>query len=432
MNVKKLRSGKTRILTMVAALLTCSLLGACSDVGDASGAAETGNVKERGVQAGAEAQTRSRAEAQTNAGAEEAAADAKATDGNGLIDVIILPDDSAGEAESGAPAEGKGSDDAGIPGGNAGAEEDITTVSEENEILLVNRRTNFAWGHYDGGWFIDAQGGFYFFDFNDTYPGFGGEEDLSFIERLRIIRDHCESERFFGAEFVKQVQKLGEDLSAEDEFDQKHMMYDYGQDTLYFWQPKTQELLKCESHGDVEYTPKNESAQKIVKLFEDELERLASESGENNAEFSEGEYYLTPTVYSRTDSHVLELEVKKDVADLVAGNWIMTGPEQLKVFAEKSGIGVDSILEQIDENAQGNAIYFVQAEGPEEAAGHGKIEAFGIFGKRIDFTFEEKNGQTNGQNGLCRVVAVSKKKFTKDLTGFTDLEGNLWKYFGSH
>ena len=421
MKLKKLRNGKRKVLMMVAALFACSLLGACSDAGDASGGA--GSVKERGAQTQVEIQTQSRAEAQADA--EDAADAAEVTDESNVIKVVILPEDGAGEAESGAPTEGKGSGDAGIPGGNSGAKEDVKVVSEENEILLVNRRTNFAWGHYDGGWFIDAQGRVFSFNFNDMYPGHGGEEDLSFIERLKIIRDNCESERFFSVEFVKQVQELGENLSAEDEFDQEHVMYDYGQDTLYFWQPKTQELLKCESYGDVEYTPKNESAQKIVKLYEEELERLMKEAGEGSSKPKED--YPTPTVYSRTDGHVLELEAK-DVAGY-AGNWILTDPEQLKAFAKKSGIGVDSLLEQLNENARDNVLFFVQAEGPEDAASHGKIKAFGIFGKSVDFVFEEKNGETDGQKGLCRVIAVSKTRFWMELTNYVDLEGNEWKYF---
>jgi hypothetical protein len=149
------------------------------------------------------------------------------------------------------------------------------------------------------------------------------------------------------------------------------------------------------------------------------------EAGEGSSKPKED--YPTPTVYSRADGCMTELEVK-DVGEW-AGNWILADPEQLEAFAEKSGIAVDSILEQMQENARGNVLYFVQAESPEEAGSHGRIEAFGIFGKRIDFVFDGQNGQESDQMGLCRVIAVSKNKFQKDLTGVTDLEGNNWKYF---
>ena len=99
MKLKKLRTGKRKVLMMIAALLACSMLGACSDVGDAAGTAGTGSVKERGAQTQGEAQTHDRAEA------EEATDAVEAPDGNGSIEVIILPDDDAGDAEGGRDAD---------------------------------------------------------------------------------------------------------------------------------------------------------------------------------------------------------------------------------------------------------------------------------------------------------------------------------------
>lgn len=153
-------------------------------------------------------------------------------------------------------------------------------VVPEHEILLVSRRLNRAWGYQDQGYFIDTDGCVYSFDFGNSPVETKDGESLSFIERLEAIRESTECEPVFDMEFVKQISALGANLSADDEFEKISARCDYGQHTLFFYQPETKELFKCKSLGDYDYIPKNESAAKIAKLLEETIARMAREAPE--------------------------------------------------------------------------------------------------------------------------------------------------------
>jgi len=141
-------------------------------------------------------------------------------------------------------------------------------VIPEHEILLVYRRTNYAWGACNRGYIIDTDGCFYEFDYvHDGYGTIAGD-GVSFVDYLEYVIENTKGMPAFDQEFVKQVYALGADLSADDQFEETYEMCDYGQETLLFYRPETKELLKCESKGDTHYKPKNESAAKIAQLFE--------------------------------------------------------------------------------------------------------------------------------------------------------------------
>ena len=88
----------------------------------------------------------------------------------------------------------------------------------------------------------------YGFDFS-RYPTYMpyDENALTFVECLEVIRENSDPVAFLDEEYLQKIMELGETLSAEDEFTEKEKMYDYGQCTLYFYQPKTQELLMVKS-----------------------------------------------------------------------------------------------------------------------------------------------------------------------------------------
>ena len=148
----------------------------------------------------------------------------------------------------------------------------------DDEILLVVRKTNYAWGFYDSGYVIDGRGRIFTYENNTPRPldGEGGDV-LSLAEYLDEIRKSDQSEPVFDEDFIQKVRELGANLSPEDEFKEKHKMYDYGQNTIYYFDPETRKLLKCQSTGDVDQTPKNKSAKKIVNLLNKEMRKNSKE-----------------------------------------------------------------------------------------------------------------------------------------------------------
>ena len=290
---------------------------------------------------------------------------------------------------------------------------------ERGEILLVERSTNHAWGHYDHGLFVDAQGKVYAYDFS-RYPAYMpyDENALTFIERLELIRENCDEICSFDEKFVREVMELGGSLSPEDEFKKEEKMYDYGQNTLYFYQPKTQELLMVESTGDVDYTPKNKDAKKIARTYEKYTDLYAQPIA--NAAYAQG----IPTVYS-TDDVVMRNYVAEG-ADAWVGKWALETKAQLKAFAEQSGIPVDDVLADDNDPEYDGCTYFISVEAARQEESCGNPRGIWIHGNCIDFVSPDDTSVEEGKF-VCYLAQIYKEDLTADDTDLVDLNGTAWK-----
>ena len=290
---------------------------------------------------------------------------------------------------------------------------------EKSEIMLVERSTNYAWGHHDHGLFVDTEGKIYAFDFS-RYPVYVpyDESALTFVERLEIIRENSDPVAFFDKKDAKSFMELGEKLSAKDEFDEKEKMYDYGQNTLYFYQPKTQELLMVKSTGDVDYTPKNKNAKKIAQKYDSYMRWHGASITE--AELSNG----IPFVYSTDDLKIMNYKVEDGSAWV--GKWVLETKPQLKTFAEQSGIPVDEILagDEYPEYDECTYFAFVEAAGQQESSGNPR--AFWIQGNCLDFVSFDWPSAEKGEF-VCHFAEVRKEDLPSDVSDILDLSGNVWK-----
>ena len=165
--------------------------------------------------------------------------------------------------------------------------EDNTNTSDENptddtenekDILLIYRRSNYAWGCEDRGYIIDTNGNLYEYNFSNEAvigPSKADKDDPnSYENKAKEIIDNNTGTPFMDKETVEKIQKLGKNVCPDDEFDSKHEMCDYGQETIYFYNPDTKELIMCESEGDVRKTPHNKDAQKIADLYYKTIDSL--------------------------------------------------------------------------------------------------------------------------------------------------------------
>ena len=292
---------------------------------------------------------------------------------------------------------------------------------EKSEIMLVERSTNFAWGHHDHGLFVDTEGKIYAFDFS-RYPKYMAydENTLTFVQRLEIIRENSDPVAFFDEKDAKSFMELGEKLSAKDEFDEKEKMYDYGQNTLYFYQPETQELLKVKSTGDVDYTPKNKNAKKIAQKYESYMRWHGASITE--AELDSG----IPTVYSLDD--VIMLNYAADGADKWVGKWALDTKEQLKKFAEQSGIPVDGILADDEYPNDDEFTYFLFVEEAGQKENKGNPRAFWMQGNCIDFLCLDGASAEEGAF-VCHLAVICKEDLFGVAEDIYDLNGTAWKKF---
>ena len=190
-------------------------------------------------------------------------------------------------------------------------------VIPEHEILLVYRYSNSAWGIYNNGYVIDTDGCVYQYDYAKDGFGTVAGENVSFTDYLEYILENSKGTPVFDREFVKQIFELGANLSADDQFDQTHEMCDYGQETLYFYQPQTKELLWCESRGDVHYKPQNESAAKIVELLQKIIMDTAVEVQYDEDGLMFVKNQLLVYTYPGTDEEIMEKLVGEIEADII-------------------------------------------------------------------------------------------------------------------
>lgn len=293
----------------------------------------------------------------------------------------------------------------------------------KSEILLVERSTNFAWGHYDHGLFVDTEGRIYGFDFS-RYPTYVeyDENELTFVERLEIIRENSDPVAFFDEKDIKSIMELGETLSAKDEFTEKEKMYDYGQCTLYFYQPKTQELLKVKSTGDVDYLPKNKNAVKISNKYESYMFWHGSSITE--AELAGG----IPTVYSTRDVKMMNYAAG-DGSEWV-GKWVLETKAQLKAFAEQSGFPVDEILADDLYPANDECTYFAFVEAAGQKENGGIPRAFWIQGNCLDFLSLDGKSTQEGAY-VCHFAEIRKEDLFGVGEDIHDLNGMEWRHLGS-
>lgn len=295
---------------------------------------------------------------------------------------------------------------------------------EKAEILLVYRRSNYAWGFYDNGYVIDTKGRFHAYDNGCPRPLDGDEcgDILSLTNYLEVILENDEGTQVFDEEFVEEISKLGADLTLEDEFTRDHKMCDYGQETLYYFNPETRKLMQCRSTGDVDQMPKNKSAAKIVKLLEKEIRKKAKPAKDTD------KIPDTAKVYSLGECFEMEFEMSLHYE--WAGKWIVKDPDDLYSFDGLSGIRVSDILEKMKDAHMEDAIYFITIEDASKEKKTPNPKAFWVCGDCCDFVYD-KEAEKEADHYICRVAAVKGSELPADLSSICDLNGQAWTVYSN-
>ena len=294
---------------------------------------------------------------------------------------------------------------------------------EKAEILLVYRRSNYAWGFCDNGYVIDTKGRFYAYDNGCPRPldGDEGGDVLSLAEYLEVILENDQGEQVFDEEFVEEISKLGANLTPEDEFSKDHKMCDYGQETIYYFNPETRKLMKCQSTGDVDQKPKNKSAAKIVKLLEKGIRKKSKVTKDTD------EVRDVPKVYSMGECFEMEFEVSS-ISEW-AGKWIAKDADDLNDFAAMSGIRVNEILEKMKDAPMESHAFFITIENAGKEKQVQNPKAFWVCGGCCDFVFDRDKTEV-ADHFLCRVAAVKGSVLPADLNSIRDLDGQAWNVYG--
>lgn len=294
--------------------------------------------------------------------------------------------------------------------------------NEKAEILLVYRQSNYAWGFYDTGYVIDTRGRFHRYDNGCPRPLDGDDSGdiLSFAEYLDVILENDEGVQVFDKEFVEKIAGFGADLTSEDEFTSDHKMCDYGQHTIYYFNPETRKLMKCQSTGDVDQMPKNKSAAKIVELLEKGLQKYSKPATGTD------ELPAVPKVYSMGEC--FEMEFEMSILSDWAGKWIVKDTDDLYSFDGLSGIRVSDVLEKMKNSNIEDAVFFITIEDTSKEKSALCSKAFWVSGECCDFVYDKEKVK-EADHYICHVAAVKGSELPADLNSIRDLEGQAWTVY---
>lgn len=407
---KMVKRGST---VAVAMLLSCSMLSACKIIQLEPTDEVVESVPETGTEENAES---------------ESNAETKEIVENEPIDETKESIESKPIAETDLQSESKSdSEPENLDENESGEFERVSKANlqtdwSDGEILLLYRYVNHAWSFEDFGFVVDTNGRIIPFE-NHTFRLMDGEggDVPTLTEYLDVIRENYEIEPFFDQKFVEEIQELGKDLSPDDEFETSYRGCDGGQWTYYYYNPETGKLLECQSKGDVDDIPKNESAKKIVRLFEDEVEKKAEKVT------NETEKKLTneiPSIFFAKECFMTEIEVSK--ATKWTGNRILMDEEMLRSFAEETGIEVDKVLDQLgDDIDKDNLVFFVEVRNTSDNKDVRVPKAVWLCGDCLDLIYEKEISKES-DSAVCNVFVLGSELLSDNFGTFHTKDGNSW------
>ncbi|MGN0650306.1 MAG: hypothetical protein ACI4KM_07705 [Oscillospiraceae bacterium] len=132
-----------------------------------------------------------------------------------------------------------------------------------NDILLVVRDTNYAWGKQDYGAVIDRNGDVYSFDIASHTV-----DESGFLDLMRELIETNEPVKrsVFAESKVNEILEQVEKVNTAAEYTERHAAYDMGQTTLYAL--RGNKLIVLRSIGDWERELNDSAAKKICEIYD--------------------------------------------------------------------------------------------------------------------------------------------------------------------
>lgn len=144
----------------------------------------------------------------------------------------------------------------------------------EDEIVLISRYTNGAWGYVDKGTFICSSGKVYSFDFSKRDDAFQSEETgTKFIEKIRNIKKSEKPCMCLDMDNLKQLYYYSGKINKIAEFKGEYEACDKGEDQLYICNNQTDKLVLCWEEGDYTGKLKDRYADKLISFFNENLRK---------------------------------------------------------------------------------------------------------------------------------------------------------------
>ncbi|MDE5945935.1 MAG: hypothetical protein K2G63_01310, partial [Oscillospiraceae bacterium] len=145
----------------------------------------------------------------------------------------------------------------------------------DNEIILISRYINHAWGYDNDGIFIDSDGGVYSFDFSQEINNYNhNETDETFLNKLQTIRTYTEPFVTLNANILNELYSYSSGINPDAELNSKHEAYDAGENQLMICDTDTHKLVLCHEKGDYSGTLKDTYAKKLLLFYDDTISQI--------------------------------------------------------------------------------------------------------------------------------------------------------------
>jgi hypothetical protein len=295
-------------------------------------------------------------------------------------------------------------------------------LPKRNEILLVERRFNGAWVYQDSGWFYTSLGQVYSFNFDQlNYPGMGG---LGFGEKLELIRDSIRPAGEIDLTLLEDIYTYGMKVDPRADMDVENEMCDYGEDSIIFHNPETDEWITCYEKGDNTGYRADRNARKLADLWMEE------EGSSVTLKEKNPDHLFTPgdvTIRSIHSGRIKQDDPKKKY-------YIAEGEEVLKKFAAEKGFDVSGFLSGLSESNKEDMVFFVQINNVVNTGVYFETAGVLFDDKSLRF-LESKNNryEEDGEvdpdrlDGYIYIAAISKHDMAwSSMEGIAALNGENW------
>lgn len=219
----------------------------------------------------------------------------------------------------------------------------------DNEIILISRYINYAWGYDNNGIFIDSDGGVYSFDFSQEINNYNqNETDEIFLNKLQTIRTYTKPFVTLNANILNELYSYSSEINPNAELNSKHEAYDAGENQLMVCDTDTHKLVLCREKGDYSGTLQDTYAKKLLSFYDDtvnqiiyngkiESETINPENNRREIIYTD-EYVNNKTYYFTSED--LNIENIHCGYTEYEGRYIITNAEQFDDFTQKTGIDI--------------------------------------------------------------------------------------------
>lgn len=168
----------------------------------------------------------------------------------------------------------------------------------ENEIIVISRNLNYAWGYQDMGFFITSNGNVYSFNFSQDMHGKSSyNPDKTFMQKLNLLMEYTEPFVVVDMEYIQKLYSYILKLDVDDTFRSKSVACDAGSSTLQFNNVSENKLILCRESGDNQGELKSRAAKNLLYYFDNTVMPVVSDATSTKSTYTPNFLYTDEDVY---------------------------------------------------------------------------------------------------------------------------------------